>query len=60
MSAPEPLLVRPAEAARMIGLGRTKLYEMIKSGEIRAIKRGTATLISVESLRRWVDRQLAA
>lgn len=53
----EPLLVRPAEAARMIGFGRTKFYELIAAGEIRPIKRGAATLIEVAELRAWVERQ---
>ncbi|MFF6775843.1 DNA-binding protein [Streptomyces sp. NPDC012637] len=31
-----------AEAARRIGIGRTKLYEYVPSGEIASVKIGTA------------------
>jgi excisionase family DNA binding protein len=49
---PIPVLaVRPRDASRMIGIGRTKLYELIKSGELDTVKVGRATLITVRSLR---------
>ncbi|HCB77821.1 MAG TPA: excisionase, partial [Erythrobacter sp.] len=37
MSGPqlvEPICVRVNDAARMIGVGRTKLYELISRGEL--------------------------
>lgn len=57
MTPIEPICVRVDEAARMLGLGRTKLYELIGSGEITAIKLGKATRITTESLRDFVRRQ---
>lgn len=39
----------------MTGIGRTKMYELIKDGQIEVIKVGTATLIPVESLRGFLD-----
>lgn len=41
----------------MIGVGRTKLYEMIASGEIEAIKLGKSTRITTASLQKLVMRQ---
>lgn len=32
LDRPEPLLVRPNDAARMIGYGRTKFFELLKGG----------------------------
>lgn len=57
---PEPLLVRPNVAARMIGYGRTKFFELLKDGEIKAIRKGRATLIEVAELRRWIEKQKAS
>ena len=41
----------------MIGVGRTKLYELIASGEIEAIKLGKSTRIMTASLHELVMRQ---
>jgi len=40
--AVEPLLVRVEEAARILSLSRSTIYEMIDAGEIPSIRRGTA------------------
>ena len=54
---PAPLLsVRVGEASRMIGIGRTKLYELIKAGDLETVKIGRATLITMRSLRRLIER----
>ena len=47
----EPITVRIPEACRITGIGRSKLYELIQSGEIRAIKVGRMTLIPIQNLR---------
>ena len=53
----EPICVKVKDAARMIGVGRTKLYELIASGEIEAIKLGKSTRILTVSLHELVLRQ---
>jgi excisionase family DNA binding protein len=42
------------EACRRTGLGRTRIYEAIGSGGLRAIKCGNRTLIDTDSIRRWI------
>ena len=32
-----PLLLRPAEAAALLGIGRTKLYELLSSGRLASV-----------------------
>ena len=54
---PPPLCVRVGVAARMIGIGRTKFYELINAGEVETIKLGSATLIPTASLAALVERQ---
>lgn len=37
-SAGDPLLLRPAEAAAFLGIGRTKLYELIRLGRLESVQ----------------------
>lgn len=51
----EPLAVRIPEACRMIGIGRSKLYELIADGTIQIVKIGSVTVIPVGQLRALVE-----
>ena len=44
-----------AEAVRTFGIGRTKLYELIRNGDIEAFKLGRRTLIRTASARKFID-----
>lgn len=46
--------MRPAEAAKCIGISRATLYELIRSKRLRARKLGTSTLIAVRDLDAFV------
>ena len=50
----EPLTVRPKVAFNAVGVGITKGYELINSGDLEAIKIGRATRITWESVKRLV------
>lgn len=52
----EPLTVRIPMAIQLTGIGRSKLYELIKSGDVETVKVGSATLVTMASLRRLVER----
>ena len=54
------LLLRPIEAAEVIGVGRSKVYELLATGELPSIRVGSSIRIPVESLRDWIAQQLAA
>jgi excisionase family DNA binding protein len=55
----EPICVRVNDAARMIGVGRTKLYELIANGELETVKLGKATRVTTASLHKLVERHRA-
>lgn len=48
----EPLTVRVATAVQISGLSRSRLYEIIKAGELETMKVGRATLIRYDSLKK--------
>lgn len=48
----EPMTVRIPTAIKLTGIGRSKLYQLVASGEIETVKVGASTLVSVASLRR--------
>ena len=47
----EPLAVRIPDAVRMTGIGRSKLYELIASGDLETVKIGRCTLVTIEALK---------
>ena len=50
----EPLAYRIDDARRVLGLGTTKLYELIGTGVLDARKAGNRTLITGESIRQYI------
>ena len=50
----EQLMYRPAEAAHVLGMGRTAVFGLIKSGRLRSIKLGGARFITADALRAFV------
>ncbi|WP_156839840.1 helix-turn-helix domain-containing protein [Novosphingobium aquimarinum] len=53
----EPICVRINDAARMIGVGRTKLYELISTGELETVKIGKSTRVTTASIHDLVKRR---
>jgi excisionase family DNA binding protein len=50
-----PMLIPVTEAARLLSLGRTRIYELIDAGDLEARKLGKLTMITMDSVRRFVD-----
>ena len=54
---PQRLLLRIPEVAETLGIGRTKIYEMIATGELPTIRIGQAVRVSVSALQKWVEER---
>ncbi len=54
VSAPRPLAIGPDEAARMVGLGHSLFWQLLKRGDIPSIKVNNRRLILVSDLERWL------
>jgi excisionase family DNA binding protein len=50
-----PLAFSVAEACSAARIGRTSLYQAIRAGELRALKRGRRTIILANDLRRYLE-----
>ena len=47
----EPLTVRISTAVELTGISRSRLYELIRSGDLQAVRVGRCTLIPYRSLK---------
>ncbi|MEM1051166.1 MAG: excisionase [Pseudomonadota bacterium] len=54
----EPLGIKPSDAFAAIGCGKTKGWELIGDGELETFKIGSATRVTTESVRAYVERQV--
>lgn len=51
----QPLAVSPREAARLVGLSPPSFYGLLHAGRIHSVKVGARRLVSVASLRAFID-----
>ncbi|MEO1922134.1 MAG: helix-turn-helix domain-containing protein [Sphingomonadaceae bacterium] len=56
----DTICVRINDAAQMIGVGRTKLYELIATGEVETVKFGKSTRVVTASLHDLIRRRRSA
>jgi excisionase family DNA binding protein len=48
------LLLRPEEAAQALGVGRTTVYELLRTGELRSVRIGALRRIPTDTLAEYV------
>lgn len=56
-SVEESLAVRIPQAAQLLGIGRSSIYELINKGELETIKIGRSTLIPMDTLRAFIEHR---
>ena len=52
--APEPLLLSLNDAAKRLGIGYTKLKEVIAAGQLKRVRIGGRSLIAESEIQRYV------
>ena len=55
--AVQPLLLTIPEVAASLGLGRTKVYDLIANDGLPFVKLGTAMRVSIVSLKQWIEQR---
>lgn len=51
----EPITVTVDGARKALGLGHTKIYELIGEGKLKTVKIGRRTLVRTDSIRALVE-----
>lgn len=46
-----PLAYSPTDASKLLGLGRTKIFELLKNGTLKSFKYGSRRLITLEAIK---------
>lgn len=54
---PQKLTYSVAEAAEALGVGKSKMYQIIKIKGFPVIMVGNRRLIPIKALERWIDEQ---
>jgi len=53
----EPFFVDVPEACRLMGIGRSRLYEIAAAGKIESVSIGRSRRFTYESIRQWSEAQ---
>jgi excisionase family DNA binding protein len=54
-----PLVVSPRQACQLLSVGLTRLYELLKAGELDSLHVGRSRRVTVASIHAFIERQLA-
>ncbi len=56
-SLPTRLLLRVPEVAQTLGLGKTKVEELIAAGALPVVRIGKCVRVSAKTLEKWIEQQ---
>ncbi len=52
----DKMLLTPTEAAATLGIGRSKVYELLQSGQLQSVHIGTCRRIPTDALTTFLER----
>ena len=53
----ERMLLKPNEVTEMLGIGRSRIYEMLATGELPSVRIGRCIRVPVNALKDWVHKR---
>lgn len=53
------LLLRPEEAAHLLGIGRSRIYALLASGQVPSVRVGRSVRVPVDALQQWLSELIA-
>ena len=54
----EPLLLSPEQVATELSIGRTKVYDLICTGQLPSLKIGRSRRVPLTALRRFIEESI--
>jgi hypothetical protein len=59
LDGPQPLVVKPRAAERLLSCSHKRLYELLNAGELESFRDGASRKITLKSIEAYILRQLA-
>jgi len=59
-AATDPWLLDSREVSRVLGIGRTKVFQMMARAELPVVRIGRCVRVPHAALRAWVEEQIAS
>jgi hypothetical protein len=56
----QPIGLSPVQAAQFLGTSRSRVYRLLRTGQLAALKQGVATIVTLESLQTYAASLPAA
>ncbi len=53
----QPMCLTPEEVGRVLGIGRTFVYDLLASGQLESIKLGRRRLVPVDAIERLIAEE---
>ena len=54
----EPILLKPAKVAELLGLGRSQVYRMLADGVLPSVRLGSSVRVPAGELRTWIENRI--
>ncbi|MCP4612684.1 MAG: helix-turn-helix domain-containing protein [Planctomycetes bacterium] len=53
----EQLLIRPRDLTKILSLSRSRIYELLATGELPSVRIGRSIRVPVGALNEWIEQQ---